>query len=157
MIETRFGDVLNVPTGIIVHGCNSYGAMGAGIALQIKNRFPTAYDVYRAEVVRRSPALLELGTITYAEVAPFKFIVNAVTQASTGSGRQISYDAIVECFEKVNQFAHEIADRNSGRKLDVFFPAIGAGRGGGDWPIIEMIIDRTVDDDFTKVLYLFDE
>jgi O-acetyl-ADP-ribose deacetylase (regulator of RNase III) len=148
MIEVRVGNVLDVPTGIIVHGCNCFGSFGAGIALAIKNRYPVAYKVYR--YVYETDGL-KLGEICSAEVEPSKYIVNANTQRNTGAGRQISYDAIVKCFEEVNNLAKII--RAEQGTLDIVFPMIGAGLGGGNWNIIEKIIDETVSDDFKKILY----
>lgn len=41
------GDVLNSKVNMICHQTNYEGIMGAGIALQIKNKFPEVYDTYR--------------------------------------------------------------------------------------------------------------
>ena len=163
MIETRIGNVLDIPEGIIVHGCNCHGVMGAGIACQIKNRFPEAYKVYRENheshkhnVVPFGFSGLKLGEITHVEVAPFKIIVNANTQFDMGSDkRYVDYEAIAKCFEHVKQLAQTVASDNSGRKLDICFPLIGAGLAGGNWNIISTIIDETIGDDFNKILYKF--
>jgi O-acetyl-ADP-ribose deacetylase (regulator of RNase III) len=161
MIEIRHGNVLDVPTGIIVHGCNNVGVMGAGIAAEIKRRFPEAYNVYKEqhESMIRYPGSKEYtglvrGEITYVEVAPSKFIVNAVTQGLGSKLRQVKYDAIVECFERVELLAKTI-ETSHGEKLDIVFPMIGAGLGGGNWNIISTIIDETIGDDFNKILYKF--
>lgn len=152
MIETRYGNALDVQTGIIVHGCNCQGVMGAGIALEIKNRFPEAFHEY--ERVHRSRGL-KLGEICFAEVSPNKFIINANTQEGYSRvGRQVSYDAIADCFTEVVKFAKTI-EKHRGQKLEVIFPMIGAGLGGGDWKVISAIIDAVVPDDLQKVLYIF--
>lgn len=154
MIETRYGNALDVEAGIIVHGCNCQGVMGGGIAREVRERFPSAYDVYYQKYKESG---LKLGEITFAEVAPNKFIVNANTQDNFGYGvRQVSYDAVVVCFEEVMKLARLIeTDRKI--RLDVIFPMIGAGLGGGKWPIIEASIDVTVSDDFKKVLFKLPE
>ena len=151
MIEIFTGNVLDEPTGIIVHGCNCQGVMGAGIALQVKERFPEAYKVYRD---MHEGSGLVLGEVTVAEIDQTKFIVNANTQNSTGNGRQVSYDAIATCFETVVLLADYIRDTR-GENLAVMFPMIGAGLGGGNWEIISTIIDKTVPDRITKVLFQF--
>ena len=151
MIETRYGNALDVQTGIIVHGCNCQGVMGAGIAFEVKNRFPAAFHEYVQAHRNRG---LKLGEITFAEVAPNKFIINANTQEGYNrDGRQVSYDAIADCFTEVTRFAKTI-ETHRGQKLEIIFPMIGAGLGGGDWKVISAIIDAVVPDDFTKVLYL---
>ena len=152
MIQVFKGDVLKVNTGIIVHGCNCQGVMGSGIARSIREQFPKVFEVYRDRFEREG---LALGNIESIEVGPSKFIVNANTQHLYGIGeRRVSYDAIAECFEKVNKLAFHIED-SLGVALPVVFPAIGAGLGGGDWEIIERIIDRSVGDHFQKILYVF--
>lgn len=152
MIETRYGNALDVLTGIIVHGCNCQGVMGAGIALEVKNRFPGAF--YEYDRVHRSRGL-KLGEICFAEVAPNKFIINANTQEGYSRvGRQVSYDAIADSFTEVVRFAKGI-ETHRGAKLDIIFPMIGAGLGGGDWNVISAIIDAVVPDEFNKVLFIF--
>lgn len=152
MISIQHGDVLNIEQGIIVHGCNCNGVMGAGIALQIKNRFPAAFESYSKKYQTRG---LFLGEITVAQINPSKIIVNANTQQNTGANkRQVNYEAIAECFEKVLLLANETKEY-TGERLDIVFPMIGAGLGGGNWNIIESIIDETIPDEFNKILYKF--
>jgi len=164
MINTIEGNVLAVPKGIIVHGCNCQGVMGAGVALQIKNIYPAAYKVYRDKYESRSNPKpgdglqmgLQLGEITFAEVEPFKIIVNANTQYSCGGDkRYVDYEAVAQCFEKVERLARMIENTNSGKKLDIFFPMIGAGLAGGNWNIISTIIDETVSNDFNKTVVVY--
>jgi O-acetyl-ADP-ribose deacetylase (regulator of RNase III) len=45
------GDLLNGET-MIVHGCNAQGVMGRGVAKEIKERMPWAYEAYRREHVK---------------------------------------------------------------------------------------------------------
>lgn len=139
------GNVLDIEEGIIVHGCNGHGVMGAGIALQIKNRFPNAFEVY-------AESNLKLGSVSVAKINDRKFIANAITQKSTGFGKQVSYDAIEECFIQVVRL-HEII-QEKGHFLPICFPMIGAGLGGGNWNVIEKIIDETVPKEIFTFLYV---
>jgi O-acetyl-ADP-ribose deacetylase (regulator of RNase III) len=157
---TLNGDALSAPTGIIVHGCNCQGVMGAGIAAQVKKRYPGAYQVYRdqyesLETLSGVNCGLELGDITGAEVEPNKFIVNANTQYHCGvDKRYVDYEAVANCFQKVREIS-ELIEELRKVKLDVVFPMIGAGLAGGNWKIIETIILETLGDSITKKLYLF--
>lgn len=108
-----------------------------------------SFQVYRE---KNQTSGLVLGEITYAEVAPQKWIVNANTQRSTGQGRQVSYDAVTSCFEKVLVLARAI--KAASGELPILFPMIGAGLGGGNWNVISTIIDETIGDEFTKILYV---
>lgn len=153
MIITKIGNVLDISQGIIVHGCNCRGVMGAGIAKQIKIRYPIAYDIYIDE--HRTKGLY-LGRITQVEVEPNKIIVNANTQQDYGAHTcQVDYYAVEVAFRRVNELAKYIL-ANRGIVLDVCFPALGAGLGGGNWQIISEIIDRSVDDIFNKTLFILE-
>ena len=152
MIKVIKGDVLAVKTGIIVHGCNCQGVMGGGIALSVKNQFPSVYAAYRKTFETTG---LKLGGIEAVCVDTDKYIVNANTQNLYGRGtRQVSYDAVAECFEKIHEFAAHV-EETLGVKLPILFPAIGAGLGSGNWNILECIIDQSVSDHFDKILYVW--
>ena len=47
MIEIINGNIFKGDADIICHQVNTHGIMGAGIALQIKEKFPDVYAVYR--------------------------------------------------------------------------------------------------------------
>jgi O-acetyl-ADP-ribose deacetylase (regulator of RNase III) len=146
MINIIEGNLLDVDKGIIVHGCNARGVMGSGIALQIKQRYPLAYKEYlNAHTISGSV----LGTVSYVFLGKL-VVVNAVTQESYGreNYRYVSYDAVAKCFEMINNLALKLYTPV------VNFPLIGAGLGGGDWNIIESIIDSTLDDRIEKNLWI---
>lgn len=142
------GDLLSAK-GIIIHGCNAQGVMGSGVALAIRQKWPIAYEKYR---VAHATYGLGLGDIQLVNVSDEVVVVNAITQEYFGKSgyRYVNYDAIASCFTGLNKLLKE-------KKLKhnvVNFPRIGAGLGGGDWEIIEKIIDRTLDDRFEKVLWV---
>lgn len=116
---------------VLIHGCNCQCTMGAGIAKQIKLRFPAAY-----EADLKTPAgTQKLGTISCAKVKVQNHsftIVNGYTQAHwRGSETKVDYDAVRSVMRHVkNQFP--------GARIG--FPRIGAGLAGGDWERIAPII-----------------
>jgi len=159
MIERVNGDVLAVEKGIIVHGCNCLGVMGSGIALSVKNRYPKAYEVYKAQEKADG---LKLGRVSYVEVEDDKFIVNGLTQRVFAphqpdypNGRYTSYDAVDDVFHKVKALAVHLKTHRPDSEIPVLFPLIGAVRGGGKWEVIEKIIDEAIPDTIRKVLYIF--
>jgi O-acetyl-ADP-ribose deacetylase (regulator of RNase III) len=149
MIEEIWGNVLNVEKGIIVHGVNCKGVMGSGIAKEVKERYPELYRVYKSYCSGISANYL-LGDILPYHVNPDKIIINAFTQLHYGGDecRYVSYDAIEQCFSKINRFCAHL------HRLPICFPKIGAGLGGGNWDIISTIIDKTLDDKFEKILFI---
>ena len=125
---------------VIVHGCNCFNVMGAGIALQIAERFPEAW---RADQLTRYADRAKLGSYTLAAVRGIYdnaiIIVNAYTQyriASTPTDLVVDYDAISRVF---NGVVYNLACMNENTRIGI--PMIGAGLAGGSWTIISDIID----------------
>ncbi len=136
-IITKIGNLLDVTDGHIVHGCNSQGVMGSGVALAVKNKYPLAFQDYRD--------IYEDEGLNLGEAYPFmpndRIVVwNAITQEFFGQpGRNCSYDAISSCFEDINK---AIVDFDHVAK-EIHIPMIGAGLGGGNWEIIREIIEQS--------------
>ncbi len=142
-MKTIKGDLIKLAKNgefdVIIHGCNCFCTMGAGIAKAIKENFPEAYEVDKA-TKKGDP--LKLGTIstTYKTKT---VIVNAYTQFNWGRGKQVDYDA-------VRSAMLEVKKRFSGNRIG--YPKIGAGLAGGDWSVISGIIDEVLDgEDHTLV------
>ncbi len=119
---------------VIIHGCNCFCSMDAGIAKSIKLKFPEAYE---ADLKTIKGDRSKLGSISYVEVEIIigkLILVNGYTQYDwKGSGIKADYNAIRKVFKNVKeQFAG----------LRIGYPAIGAGLGGGNWDIIYEIIKQ---------------
>lgn len=144
------GDLLKLaPAGefdVIVHGCNCQCTMGAGIAKSIKSLFPEAYE---ADCQTKKGDREKLGTISQASVVRDGIkltIVNAYTQFQwRGPGVKADYNAIRSAMRAIkNEF--------TGQRIG--YPLIGAGLAGGDWSIIEEIInEELVGENHTLVEY----
>lgn len=152
------GDLLQLAKNgyfdIIVHGCNCFHTMGAGIARQVKNIFPEAYLVDVSETMKGDKK--KLGTISYVNLKntfgnPL-VIVNGYTQYSIYKNEKriaVDYGAIRSVFEIIRE--HFLIDNP---KLKIGFPRIGAGLAGGDWNRISKIIDKELKGyDYTLVNY----
>nr|QBK86929.1 MAG: SNF2 subfamily protein [Marseillevirus LCMAC103] len=120
---------------VIVHGCNCFHKMGAGIAKQIAAAHPEAVAVDRRTGHGDRG---KLGTYSVAAVAgsldhPPRdlYIVNAYTQYYYRGKCNTDYRAVQDVFRRI---------ASDFRGLSVGIPKIGAGLGGGDWPTIEGII-----------------
>ncbi|WP_170468090.1 macro domain-containing protein [Ruegeria arenilitoris] len=122
---------------VIVHGCNCFHAMGAGIARVIAAEFPSAFEAdKRTEYGGRS----KLGTISSARIlrgtADFT-VINAYTQYRwDGEGRLVDYDAISTSFGAV---------AGAYPSARIGYPMIGAGLAGGDWSEIAPRIDAALE------------
>ena len=133
-IEYRKGNLLDVTSGIIAHGCNARGVMGSGVAKGIREKFP---EVFQRYYKYHCEYTLELGEVQVIEVSdkPRLYVANMITQEFYGTSgkRYVSYDAVDECFDN-------LLARNR-YKYEINIPKIGAGLGGGAWSVIESIIE----------------
>ncbi len=122
---------------VIVHGCNCFHVMGAGIAREIATRYPKMVTVDKCLSKRGDKS--KLGSYTWKKViAPTNrefVIVNAYTQYNYGRGkiRYVDYEAVRLVFARIKQ-------QFSGSTIG--YPRIGAGLAGGNWAIIQQIINQ---------------
>lgn len=124
---------------VIIHGCNCFCTMGAGIAKQIAKSFPEAY---RADLATEKGDRSKLGSISVVRImvnnsCPLT-IINAYTQYSySRHGVDVDYNAIQQAFTTIK--------KEYGNMGFCFgFPMIGAGLAGGDWGIISNIIEKAM-------------
>lgn len=135
MIEYRKGNLLDVTRGVIIHGCNSHGVMGSGVALAVKNKYPDVYDEYREQCELRVGDRTLLGDTILFEVSGVLAIANIITQKDYGTyQRQVNYGAIARGFADLEAYYTP--------GVVFHFPKIGAGLGGGDWEVISEIIEH---------------
>jgi O-acetyl-ADP-ribose deacetylase (regulator of RNase III) len=135
-IEYVKGDLLQTEVKHIIHGCNSKGVMGSGVAKVLREKYPRAYQDYNN--VYNSYGL-ELGNVIVSVQDDGKVIHNAITQRDYGrdsSRVYVSYWAIAESFRKINQWGIK----------EIALPKIGAGLANGDWNVISAIIENTLID-----------
>ena len=116
---------------IVVHGCNCFCVMGAGIAKQIQEEYPEAYAADCA-TFRSSPE--KIGTYSFANTGKF-IIINAYTQFRTSSFVCDVFE--YEGFAKIlNTLASEYPSGNFG------LPYIGMGLANGNPSRIIPMIEK---------------
>ena len=154
MITYKKGDLLSVTEGIIAHGCNAQGVMGSGVAALVKAKYPIAFEQYVAdlEMLAKDEAYMGASPLGYVSLwSPTDLnvvltnasllIANCITQNLFGrdGSKFVSYDAIHTCFVALERIA-----KMTGMTINI--PRIGAGLGGGDWTVIEAIINSVCKD-----------
>jgi O-acetyl-ADP-ribose deacetylase (regulator of RNase III) len=111
------------------HGCNTKGAMGAGIAKDIKKLFPNNYSDYRQACLNGAfhPGYVRV----YSENG--KEIYNLATQSEFGEAKleHIRHSLINAC---------AIASAQGITKIGM--PRIGAGLGGLEWEDVKKVIQE---------------
>ena len=131
------GNILDITSGIICHQVNCRGVFGAGLALQIRNKYPQAYRKY-IEVHNTSE--LQLGKPFYGWVSDKLIIYHLPAQNRFGkTGQHTNYNALRECLETV---ANNLV---SFPNMPIYIPyGMGCGLGGGSWEIVSQIIEETL-------------
>jgi len=120
---------------VIFHGCNSFCAMGSGIAAGVRKVFPEAWEEDNKTIKGDK---FKLGTITSVDIlqdsGELLTVVNAYTQYGFDpSTSPLNYQALELCLRQIRTQFH---DKRIG------YPAIGAGLGGGDWSEIQKTINK---------------
>lgn len=138
MIKYETGNLLD-QTGLIIHGCNAQGVMGSGVALAVKQKYPSAFkDYYDFCNNPHSNRSTLLGNVIFTDISNDICVASAITQECYGRDgiRYVNYEALSRCFEQIA--------RLKGANMKIHIPTIGAGLGGGNWKIISTIIDETI-------------
>lgn len=140
------GDIFCTDCDVILHQVNCMGVMGSGVAKQVKNRYPKAFEMYKEACDRRRDApekLLGYAQAVLVEEEPAKYVGNLFAQFRYGRDRRhTDYDSLENCFRAANIIF---------KGLRVAIPyKIGCDRGGGDWSVVSSLIERCfVDCDVT--------
>lgn len=130
MIEiVEHSNLLEVKSGIICHQVNCIGAMGAGIALQIKNKWPVVFNNYKKEcqLFVHNPKKL-LGKVQDTLVSDKLVVANCFGQVYPGrNGIMTDYQAWDAILEELNDLSNFFS-------LELHFPyMVGCGLAGGNW------------------------
>lgn len=138
MLTIKHGDVFEeLKAGdVFVHGCNSKGVMGSGVAKIVKERFPKVYEAYMNCDKNRA-----LGTFSCEFIDGIMY-VNAVTQENYGrdtSTVYVDYDSALSVMMQIKSNAFLC---NFHR---VVFPFIGGGLANGDRKILLDIFHEVFD------------
>jgi O-acetyl-ADP-ribose deacetylase (regulator of RNase III) len=153
-IQVLCGSILECRSGVLVHGVNSAGAFGAGVAKQIRARYPSAFMDYAKAYYSGK---LVLGSLSGRLVTPKLLILNAVIQDLYGREpgvQYVNYDAIGTAFKNAVAL-HKAYPNLFNAVPQVFsFPLIGCGLAGGNWDLVEPQILENVPEDWSLALYL---
>ena len=139
---------------VILHGCNCFCVMGAGIALGVKNKFP---EVYKADKATLTGDIDKLGKHSFVTVKNNKgddlTVFNCYSQYHykfTNKKAPVDYDAIKK---SLTLMVAEIK-LNTNKVFQIGLPLIGYGLAGGDLiPILNIFYDVLHDLNATIVVY----
>jgi len=150
MVKYIDGDLLKLADegnfDVIAHGANCFCVMGSGIAVQIKAKYPEAFE---ADCKTISGDINKLGTITYTETTK-PIVVNIYSQYDTKGRREGKVDLD---YNALRSGLTVMKEKFSGKRFGI--PKIGAGLAGGDeGRIFEIIEDVFKGEYITVVNYI---
>lgn len=150
-VHYEVGNLLNAPVNYICQQVNCQGAMGAGIARQIRERWPVVYSEYMNCYFNYADCDDEealLGTCQQVQVSNNQYVINMFAQHYYGNDgrRYTSYDAFWSCLGYIKKQVPK------GSKIG--FPyGIGCGLGGANWQVISTMICEALGNDYEVYIY----
>lgn len=137
--------LLSKEVDFIAHICNCQGVMGSGVAKEIKQRVPDAFEAYRSSELR-------LGSCVYAES-----VFNLLAQDRYGyDKRHLNYGALAESLMDMSM---ELFDMRLNKdqvtpKFRIGIPyKIGCDRAGGDWEVVKEMIEHILKQEAEVIFY----
>ena len=126
-----YGDIFSI-SGIscYAHGCNCAGAMGKGIALQFKKRFPQMYLQYRKKCLQNQ---FHPGDV-------FEFVQGTQRIYNLGTQKTWRTNATLEAIELSVRKMLKLATEQHVK--DIAMPKIGAGLGGLPWEDVKLLLQQ---------------
>ncbi len=145
------GDMLNVGKGILVHGCNNQGVMGSGIAKAIRDRYPKVFKDYDYFMKSGYKPPDRMGRVVLTTLKERElYVISGITQNEYGNDKTkvyVDYKAMEHVFREANYYAQNY-------NLDLHFPLIGCGLANGDWNKVSEIIEKVVNRNVRKHLWV---
>ena len=132
------GDLLSSPAKIRCHQVNCRGLMGAGLAKQVKAKYPEAYEQYKALCDQFGSSLL--GHTQFVICHDGTVMANLFAQDDYGTDKvQTNMTAMDECLSQVAAFAFRV------NQMPAFPKYMGCGLAGGDWDEVSSLIANYFD------------
>lgn len=128
-------DILEIEKGIVCHQVNCKGVMGAGLALQIRRKYPQLYAEYSIRCYSQNGLL---GNVTIYEANENLIIVNMFSQYDYGRENKLytNYHAFEKCLRQISDL------HSCNKDLNIYFPfKIGCGLARGNWKEISSLIN----------------
>lgn len=102
MIKYIKGDILDVTEGVIIQQVNCFGVMGAGLAKQIRDKWPSVYDRYQERVYYSPNNEDLLGMTVWNRVDTDLFVASIFGQYDYGHGAKFTiYPALFKGLDYV--------------------------------------------------------
>jgi O-acetyl-ADP-ribose deacetylase (regulator of RNase III) len=142
MIQYKKGDVLEVKcefSRIIPHVCNNKGKWGSGFVVALSKKWKEPEASYR----RLAEYPLGRYQLIQVQSEPAVIVENMIAQdgfASYINPVALDYDALKSCMTDIGEWIRSVKT-----PFIITAPKFGAGLAGGNWVIIEKMINQIWD------------
>lgn len=150
MLKFEKGDLVTGNYPVFCHQVNCKGVMGAGIAKQIRSKYPEVYFEYKT-VCDNDRAIL--GVCHFTRTSDHRVCVDMFAQDDYGRNKRYTdYKAFKACLRGIKLFLE------AGNYDSVAFPyGIGCGLAGGDWYLVLGMIKDFADEIKQDVIIVMKE
>lgn len=130
MVTFVKGDMFKSPAQVLTNTVNCVGVMGAGVALEFKNRHPMMFEDYKAKCDR--------GEVKPGQ--PYLWEDDFVQILNFPTKRDWRNDSVFQDIEDgLKHLANSYADMGI---QSIAMPALGCGLGGLDWSDVRPLIEK---------------
>ena len=143
MLIYEKGNLLSGKYNVICHQVNCKGVMGAGLAKQIRNKYPFVYFDYTRALQYENAGLGHI-VVSHVDDGNCKIIISMFGQDGYGRDKKYTdYNAFKECLKTLKK---TLDAYSTSFISSVAFPEnIGCGLAGGNWNIILPMIQEFAD------------
>ena len=139
--RTGTGDILATSCEAIVNPINAHCVSGAGLARQVRDRYPSNERWLQAMRRRRATEEVDAGRAFFHRLEPdqprpARWIVNVTTKEHWSRPSQLSW--IEGCLISM---AEQLEDPPADEITSIAVPPIGSGLGGLDWRDVRSLIE----------------
>ena len=132
-----YGNILDIKKGLILHQVNCMGVMGAGLALDIRNKYPKVWLDYKNH---DSMDLLKLGNVVTTVIHPSELVYGSICG-------QLQYGRTGACYTDYNALSTAFFSIQTMKFGPIYIPwEMGCGLAGGNWTKVLQIIERFLPD-----------
>jgi len=145
-MKTVYGNILDMAFNgdfdVIIQNCNLHGQMNGGLAAEIKQRVPEAYEADCQTAIGDES---KFGSYSQATAHGFTTVNAYAMYSFYKNGDSVNYEATEKVFRAIKE-------EFSGKRIA--YPLFGCGIAGGNWDRVSAIIERELEgEDHTVVIY----
>lgn len=139
MIKYINGDLLETDVEVIVHQTNCYGVMGAGLALQIKKKYPDVFAEYYHMCKSAEKPIDLLGECLILPTDDGKYVANVFGEEKywPKGEKHTQYSALEEGLKFLKLWMINHGVRTCGCPY-----LMGCGLAAGKWDVVREILEH---------------